>query len=228
MKRIRNNDDEKIKELAELLIQRKITSTDLFSSNSSPWTGGTLNGGSSSAFDSVEKHYGIERLASNESANSGYRYYLYSTIKLFGREKTTVCFKTPDVITASAIIKFGFLSDVSGAEPVNQTCIRITGSNLAGITSKTGANSATESSYIITPATWYRTVIEVNADATLITFTLYADDSNTLLWTDTSSTNIPTTVMYHAVIAFNTGNVTIFLCLIDYFDIVVSKARSVS
>ena len=99
-----------------------------------------------------------------------------------------------------------------------------------GKTSNFNTRSVTSNTYTITPNTWYRSKVELNEDATLATYTLYADDSETVLWTNTLATNIPKTAgreVGHGFISTSSGTTAISLANLDYMDIILSKTRKV-
>jgi hypothetical protein len=89
-----------------------------------------------------------------------------------------------------------------------------------------GVASQTASSYTLVSNTWYRLKIQVNAAATIVTFTLYSEAGATL-WTDTVNSNIPTSAgreTGHGFVAHNTGTSAVLLADIDYINVSIGRA----
>jgi hypothetical protein len=201
--------------------------TDLILNTVMPWAAGALSGGSSTAVDSEDKHPGIYDIKNTTSANSGFRYYTGNIAVLRGLEKTTFIFKTPASISATSVIRLGFQNSINNNAPSNGVYINIANTTLDGRTVKDNTASTTATSYTISAGTWYRMTIEINTDATLITFKLYADNSDTVLWSNTLAANIPTAVLTHSLVAYDTGVTAITLGYLDYMDIVFTNSRKV-
>jgi len=190
-----------------------------------------INGGAMGTAISEVKHPGVFQIASSASANSGARAITHSnSIRLSGGEKTTIIFKTPANLTGVTAV-MGFCDTLDAIAWADCACIKINGTTLTGETESNNAGSTTGTSYTVAVDTWYRVVIEVNADATSVSFKLYADDSDTLLWSNTLTTNIPTAAgrelhyVITAIMASPTG--TTVLLLIDYLNIQFTNSRRV-
>lgn len=197
------------------------------------WIGTATQSGSAGASFGTAKHPGlVGYLCHASNANSGYKMVTDATcILLAGGEKTTIIFKTPSAITG-VTRRIGFHDTLDVNAPTDGVYVLISETTLTGQTMSNGTGSTTGTSYTVSTATFYRLVIELNADATLATFTLYADDSDTVLWTDTLATNIPTgagrTVGHGDVCTLASPSGAINIGYLDYIDIVLPNARKVS
>ena len=94
-----------------------------------------------------------------------------------GGEKVSVCFKTG--VTDSQRY-LGFMDALNGTEPANGVYMTYTSATAVAFVCKASGTPNQSPSITLTPETWYRLVIEVNADATSVRFTIYEDDSNTV------------------------------------------------
>lgn len=186
------------------------------------WQGGALASGTLDGSYIVQRHPGVACPISSTSASSGYRFWTSSvTAKLAGGESSEIVFMTPPAINAASIIRFGFMSDVSATTTqVAQVALQANGAALTGITTAASTSSQT-SAYTLAALTWYRAVIDINAAGTVATFTLYADNSTTVLWTQTLATNIPLAApaLYHGLVCYNTGTTAVAILYVDYMDI---------
>lgn len=214
-----------------ILELQKIYKNDFFYlSTLGPWIGMAVQSGTHAVGIGTVKHPGIIQQKSSASANSGYRYSTdYNSILLGGGEKTTIIFKTAPVLT-TVITRMGFHDSSSEAPPKDGVYVKIANTTLTGQTMNNTAGSTTSSNYSVSADTWYRVVIELNAAATLANFTLYADDSDNVLWTDTLATNIPTATgrtLGSVVISLSIGTEAIVVGEVDYIDMVLPNARKV-
>ena len=156
-----------------------------------PWTYGAIAGGQNFSAVAVAKHPGIANMVTSETANSGGRFCTdTSSIMLIGAEKTVICFNASAYIS-DILVRMGFHSTVDHTAPVDGAYLKIESSNIAGVCSSASNTTITDTTYTITTNVWYRAEIIVNADATAVSFSLFADDSDTLLWTSTINTNVP-------------------------------------
>lgn len=134
----------------------------------------------------------------------------------------------------TATVKCGFYDGPSGAatDPVNGVYIEMTGTSsgmtFVGRTSAASVRSQTATSpYSIaygTTATlnyvnWHRLVVTCTT-ANLITYEIY-NNSNTLVWTDTLATNIPTTGLLGVFLAGSTNTTLYDIIQIDLLQITV-------
>lgn len=192
---IRRIDSEQDATAAALSAIAKKVSTDFISRNTqeNAWSANAINGGTVVAGDATVLHPGIAIYKSHESnANSGYRYFtdIYN-ILLGGGEKSTIVFKTKATLIGVKR-RIGFQDSTSETNPTDGVYCEIANGVLTGKTANNGTLSTTSTSYTLAANTWYRLKIELNSDASLATFTLYEDNTNTVLWQNTLSENIPT------------------------------------
>lgn len=209
-------------------------SHDFIETSYFPWEVGALASGTVSTYTAaIAKHHGIRVFTSSTNANSGYRIYtaVGNINTIGGYEKTTLCFRTPSPFSATANIRFGIMKKVDHTASSDHIMIKIAADKLSGVCAKNSNETATATDYTLAANTWYRAVIEVNSDATAVTFTLYADDSNTVLWTSTvtEAANIPKAVtsLYHGLVAYDTGTTAVNLIVVDYIDLIFPNARKV-
>lgn len=190
------------------------------------WHTAAVNGGSPAYAGGLANHQGVYQHTAAVAANSGSRVYTEpNSIVLTGSEKTTIIFKT--VILANVLRRMGFHTSTDQTAPTDGVYCKIDGGVLTGQTANNGTGSTTGTSYNLGATTWYRLSIELNSTATLATFTLYADNSTTVLWTDTLSTNIPVSrLVSHVDICTSTAGSAVSIGLLDYMDIVFAGNRS--
>lgn len=198
----------------------------LYATSVTPWFSSTVNSGSINVGTGTAKHPGVGSYKCGTAGNGGGKIVLGATsLILTGREKTTIVFQTAaDQSTVNRYMGFHDATTVS--EPVDGVYCQIayadTHAVLTGKTAAASTRSTTDTSYNLDNSTWYRLVVELNADATLATYTLYADDSNTVLWTDTLDSNIPTAVTGHGDVCTGSGTSDIYIGYIDYMDVTLN------
>ena len=206
-------------------------STDFLSqSNQDDWTG-EASGGYVGYVLGTFKHPGIRRFSSHAStANSGGRFFInpLSTMLIGGGEKYITIFR-PSGVLSGVTRRFGFHSSFTHVTPVNGVYFEQSGNILSGKADDNNIESVTPTTYTMTANTWYRAVLEINSDATLATFTLYADDSDTVLWTDTVNANIPKTTGREVgvidVCTLASPSSEVIIGFIDYIEVSLSKSR---
>lgn len=198
--------------------------------STAPWTGAALNSGSITSGTGTAKHPGIAVYGSSALANGGAIVKGSAAILLLaGGEKTTFAFKTAATL-AGITRRMGFIDSTTTADAVNGAYVEIVDGVLKGKTATNSVYSNTNSTLLYSN-TWYRLVEQINFNATQVTYTLYADDSNTVLWQSTLTTNIPTAVgqeVGHADICFYSGTSAITIGYIDYMDLILPNARRIA
>jgi len=201
---------------------------DFLTASVHPWGGNPINSGTWTGLNPTSKHNGIRTYTSSTTANSGYGILAnVNSFMLIGGEKTTFIFKTPTV-QSTITRRIGFLNSIDSTPPTDAASFRIIGASLYGSCNNNSNSTATSTGYILAADTWYRGVITINSDATLATFTLYADDSASVLWSDTITTNIPVNrLIGHGDIATSSGTTAITLGHLDYMDMIIPNARRV-
>lgn len=193
----------------------------------SPWFGNAISSGTLAAVNGEANHPGLIQFSSSTTTNSGY-YVLMNPVSLLisGDETSEFVFKTPTSIASTATIRFNCQDALTYAAPTDGIWINLANTTLTGRTASNGSASTTASSYTVSANTWYRATIELNADATLATFKLFSDNSDTPLWTDTLSTNIPTGSgrnTGHGVLATSSGTSAVPLIIMDYMNLKIDR-----
>lgn len=161
-----------------------------------PFVSRAITSGTFSQLDTEDAHPGIWRITSAAGANSGGMFGLHNAsaqtgeMILFGGEKAEFVIRLQT--TSNITMRFGFHDENTlAANPTDAAWINISGTTLTGQTRKAGSGSTTSTSYTVSASTWYRLLVDINEAASLVTFYVY-DMSETLLWSDSLSANIPT------------------------------------
>jgi len=213
-----------------------LISTDILNGTAAgmiaPWGIANVNGGSSNsnAVGVDAKHPGYTVFFSHAStANSGcYMLTAPTAIMLSGNEKTTFVFKTLGTLTGVTMYA-GYHDSDTYLDPVDGAYFKLSGGSLSGNTSNNSTRSATGTSHTLSLNTWYRAVIELNADASSVTFTLYQDDSDTVLWTNALTTNIPKTsgrVLANGITCtLATTSAATSILEVDYLDMYIAGRK---
>lgn len=182
-------------------------------------TAGTVTTGATA------NHPGVIRLTSSTTTNSGY--FIGTNITnliLGGGESAEAIFNI--AVLAGTTIRLGFHDSTTSGDAADGCYIEIAETGVAtGKTANNAARSSTGTTTTLSATTWYRANVTMNADATLATFSIYSD-AGALLWTDSLSTNIPTTSGREcgmAAIATNSGTSAIDLLYLDYMAISFSR-----
>lgn len=157
-----------------------------------PWTGAAISTGTATVIASIASHFGIVQVSNNSVANAGYEYDFASasSFLLAGGEVFEFVFR-PDNVAGSNFQRYGFQDLFGTVAPVDGVWINISGATLTGKTSNNSVSSTTSTSYTVTISAWYHLKIFVNSTS-LVTFSLY-DSTGALVWSDTLTTNIPST-----------------------------------
>jgi hypothetical protein len=216
-----------IEQLANM--SKKISCDFTFAgANQKEWIGAAVNAGTIAVAVSIAKHPGVVAYLSHASnADSGYKFTTDAgTILLTGGEKSTAIFKTAAVLTGITR-RIAFHNATNITAPTDGVYAKIApDGKITGNVTVSNVIAATASDYQLLADTWYRLKIEINAAGTVSTFTLYADDSDTVLWSDTVTAAIPTTATRHcdiATLAAPSGATTIGY--IDWLDFVPTARR---
>lgn len=194
-----------------------------------------LSSGTATYLEGSFAHPGQGRFAAAAlTANSGWLIRMAmtgnnSSLLLGGEEESTFIFSLP-ASNASTIIMLGFGDQSGAAEFVDGVYFRIDNLTLIGKTSNNSTRSSTTGSITLTTATWYRATLQLNADATQVTFYLYDSSGNEIAWsggTNTLTTNIPTTRSTgHGMKTYNTDGTRVSatdLIDMDYMDFNLNK-----
>lgn len=176
-----------------------IQESDFFS-NASPFSqglsGAATSSGAMNSVNSLPDHPGIIYLRDSTTANGGYRISTATNaFRLAGNEKCVTTFQ-PKGFRTTALTRIGFDDSTAITDPADCVCVKMIGNGtngytLTGIARSNNNQTATASTFTTVANTWYTLIIELNANATVATFTL-ENDAGTVVWTDTISANIPT------------------------------------
>lgn len=158
--------------------------------------GAAISSGTVAAVATTNVHPGVIALKDSTTAAGGYRFGCAGTQLIGGGETFEVIFQ-PVGVRATQTAKLGWSDSAAAATlPVDGIFFNISSNGAAitlrGNTSANSVRSGTLTTFAPTTATWYRGTIVVNTNATLITYTIY-NEGGVQQWTDTVSTNIPTT-----------------------------------
>jgi len=196
--------------------------------NPYPWSmSAQVAGGTIATISGTKNHPGIVALKSTAAANSGYALLTVANcLCLQGNESTQMVFAP--VATTNTVVRMGFSDTYQLVEPTDGIWIHIAGTTLTGRTASSAARSTTPSSHTVTPGTWYRAAISLNAAGTIATFELYECSApSVVLWTDTLAANIPLgsgRETGHAIVAYNTGVAgPAELIHLDYIEAVIGR-----
>lgn len=182
-----------------------------------------------SASTSTANHPGVLRMASGAATNSGARLrHDGSAMVIGGGEVCEWVFQIQSLSNGvSAYI--GFHDTATQAAPTNGVWVQFdaNGTTLtcSGKTNAGSTPTTTATTYSAAINTWYSLTVELNANATLATFTLRSE-AGSVLWTDTLSSNIPTGSSQRCslgFVAFNVNNSPVTLSLIDYARLEINR-----
>jgi hypothetical protein len=167
-------------------------------------------------------HPGVFRFDSSTTPNSGYKVATYvDTFTIGGGEEFNIIYNLTTL--ANSTYRFGFHDSTSSSDAVDGCYLEIDGSGVGtGKTANNSTRSSTATTYTHTAGTWYRLKIKVNSAATSVAFTVY-DDTGTVLWTNTLTTNIPTGDSTRkcgaGFVATNSGSSSVALLHVDYMSV---------
>jgi len=203
--------------------------TDFIGSSASQfyWSGAAINTGTMASTSTTAKHPGKLYFKSHASnADSGYYFYsMGDSLVLGGGYRFTEIFSTAATLTG-VTRRMGFLDTTSVTAPTDGAYVKILNGVLTGQTVSATTGSTTSTNRELLADTWYRIVIELNTNGTLVTFILYADDSTTALWTDTLATNIPTGALGSGdVCTLATPGAATLIGYVDYMEVSFPNAR---
>jgi hypothetical protein len=183
-----------------------------------------VSSGVTSALAPLANHPGLATIAARAvpAGLSGVTFHCgLSSILIAGGEVATVIFKTAGL--AGASIRAGFIDSASADATDGAYCemIQVGGvdGTLVGKTAAAAARSTTASSFVMSASTWYRITVQVNATATLVTFSLF-DSTGALIWSDSLNSNIPTTPGQETSCGFQSLSTTGLSTLISTLDFI--------
>ena len=127
------------------------------------------------------------------TANGGYQCRTDAGALYFlGGEKYTIRFK-PNTNVATTVIEMGFSDSSTAADPTDGCWLKSSDLVVTGYCKNNAGPTATGTTYTLSAGTWYIGEVEMNAGATQATFRIKNAGGSSTLWTDTVSSNIPTT-----------------------------------
>jgi hypothetical protein len=178
---------------------------------------------------STSNNPGVLRMASGASVNSGARLrHDASALVLAGGESCEWVFQIQSLSNGVGAY-IGFHDVSNQTTPTNGVWVQFDGNGTtltcSGKTNAGSTPTTTATTYSAAIGTWYSLTVEMNANATLATFTLRSE-SGTVLWTDTLSSNIPTGASQRTslgFVAFNVNNSPVGLALIDYARMEINR-----
>jgi len=207
-----------------VLIENDFYSTTAFSA----LAGSALSSGSISTSAGEPNHPGVVTLLDSTTANGGYKLTTYSSsIRLAGTERGEFVFKF-GTLRSGLIVNLGFFDTTTAADSTDLVCLHFTGATgrLTGGTRADATFGTTATYYSPTAGVWYRGVVELNSNATLATFTLYAENGS-VLWTDTLSSYIPTAsgreLGFGVIATESTTDTAAIMLYLDYASMSISR-----
>lgn len=216
----------------ELRTRAVIANTDFYNASD-------LGGMSFTAFNSgtatqstgtsTQNHPGVLRMASGAATNSGARLrHDGSAIVIGGGELCEWVFQIQSL--SNGVTAYIGLHDTSTqAAPTNGVWVQFdaNGTTLtcSGKTNAGSTPTTTATTYSAAINTWYSLSVEMDANASVATFTLRSE-AGAVLWTDTLSSNIPTGAAQRCSLGFNSFNINnsaVALALIDYARMEINR-----
>jgi hypothetical protein len=183
-----------------------------------------ISSGTQTFVTGLLNHPGVLTLKSSSSANSGVAFgnanAATSSIRIQGGEEFTTIFRL-DRLT-DVTFNLGFHDKTSASGPVDAVCLSVaptTGVATGQAISNSSATN-TASTYTLALSTWYRLVIKVNDDATAATFYLYDSATESLVWTDSVASNLPTDAgseLGCLITCIHSGSSALDLISVDYY-----------
>jgi hypothetical protein len=195
-------------------------------------TGAAVSSGTMGQAGGVDaNHPGVIYLRDSTTQNGGY-YVMTSinSIRVSGGEKAIFIFQDRNTTTrATSSFKMGFMdSQAIQTAPTDGAWAEVVGGVAKGWCKNNAGPTGTSTTYSLSQNTWYKLVIEVNADATLVTFTLYECSSGNQLWQASVNANIPTASGRETgfgVIAGETStDAAADICWVDYISLEINRS----
>ena len=162
-------------------------------------TGSALSSGTVAAGTATAEHIGVISISDSTSANGGYKYLTdLTSFLLKGGEKAEFVFSLgAGAARTTAFVRMGFQDGATiDATVADGVWLDIVGDGTkATVSGKANDNTGvatTATALTAELSTWYRATIELNADATLATFSVRTCADGLQVWGNTISTKIPT------------------------------------
>jgi hypothetical protein len=163
---------------------------------------GTQSSGITSGFITGKYHHGV-LIRSSTSANSGYRFLTtLNAADYFGVVSHKLqCVYMPVTAFSDRLVRLGYLSTTSSADAQNGAYFELIGNQINCKTASANVRTTITMTTTMSLSTHYLFDIEVPSNGSSVTFSLYNADNESLIETQTITTNIPTT----AARAFGSG-----------------------
>lgn len=193
--------------------------------------GSATSSGTMNTTNGTPDHPGVVYLRDSTTANGGYRISTAATaFRLGGGEKCVVTFQ-PKGFRTTATMRMGFDDSTNQTDPVDGVFVKLIGNGTNGYTvtgyaRNNNAQTATGSTFTAVANTWYTLIVELNADATVATFTLETDAGATV-WTDTVGSNIPKTAgretAFQIIVFESTTDAAADIVWVDYCRVEINR-----
>jgi hypothetical protein len=159
-------------------------------------TGAAISAGTLAAVAGTKEHPGIVYLRDSTTANGGYRISTAANaILLGGGEKSVISFQVKSART-TANSWLAFCDNSTNAQPVDGAYLYTVGNGTNATISARCRNNNAETiaatTFTASLNTWYTAIVEVNANATAVDFSIYSA-ADVLLFSESIATNIPVT-----------------------------------
>lgn len=171
-------------------------------------------------------HPGAIRFRSSTTTNSGILIGANTAQFLLGGGEIFEAIFRLETLALSTF-RIGFHDTATNADATDGVYVEIDGSGVAtGKTASNSSRSSTGTTTTLAASTWYRLRIVVNSTS-LVTYTIY-DEAGSVVWTDTLTTNIPSSAGRQTgcgTIATNSGTTALDLLELDSMAVTWSTDR---
>lgn len=156
-----------------------------------------INGGTLDVTNPLGHHVGITVCQANTAAASGVCIQTSAgSVFALGGSRHKHIFLTPIAFTSGGgnrLLRSGLQRNIGEtADPARGIWGQYVGSGVfSGKCANGTSTSTTATTFTLSSSTWYRFEIEISEDRATVTFRLYESDTQTIVWTDTLTTNIP-------------------------------------
>ena len=194
------------------------------------------NSGTSTNVAGTRNHPGTVSISSAAaSANSGYIYTSYASAFLInGSERYAISFSPQTVQAANQTwTEAGFIDTVTvGTDATDGVYFKIVNLTVYGQVANNSRLANTSSTYTLAAGSWYVGILNVSADASKVTYTIYNDTSGAVLWQDNLTTSLPTATGRETGAGIVSGRTTAgsanTVIYVDYMDASIPTFRKVT
>lgn len=198
--------------------------SDLISSLYYPFTPAAIGGGTYAGIEDETNHPGVVRISGQTSTGAVITLGGLTAVLIGGLEVAEFIVRWKLVL--NTVMRLGFFDTVGTGVPVDRVEFVHSAGTVKGACSNNSASTLTVTAFTPVVNTWYRLRIEVNADASLVTFYIYDCATGALMWSDTVSSNIPTAAGRETgfgVLAYKTTAGVVSLLDVDYMQYYIDK-----